>query len=1478
MEVDEEFPNTSDTTNTTNFNNNAVNSSGHEGVPLTQSEVEREESNSILHNTPSSSSSTSSSALSHDERRTIQSDLEHVEETLSRPGRGRAAFDSVTSTLRSLRRRLTHGGVVGSGNNSEDPNHDSVAVATTTTTTTTAASNPESARSHVPEGREPSSPTAVVMAPVATAPAPAPMGRETSQASTLSDSPGTNDGQVQPETQLVRRLQQAEIAHASGIPLGMLHSEMQRRQQEEEQAVASQKSEGKSCEGDDNNDNDDDEVNNNNVSMDDVSTTSSQQQRRRRASTLVASRTSYQSLRNQAIETELHGTGNDVALPRILDDHDMATAMQASKEGVMEGQDLWTESHENQDEDEVMEDSNQSSRPTSVLYSWGVPRNGTNGGTSSSNNNSSNSSRSLSSPETCPQSLHDDEQVRPLTTAKVDTADRLGRYTIVGLHTGPKHSAVVTATGEVLASGSNESGQVDPYRRDDVYILKPTLVESLSMARIRQVACGRSHTAALVAGTGQVLTWGSNSVGQLGRGPTPTNEPHTFRKPASMILGPGVRASAIACGHDFTTVLTTRMRLLVCGSQDVISWDHDTAGGPKPRYPSGLAVLECLPLIQVAAGARHVAVVTQGGMVYAWGHNANGCCGREFPENIHVPVSMLLPHTQRHLPSTDVANDKKALQRHNYHQQQQNSMVLWDSWDDPNLRISLPDDVRVVHAACGSAHTVLLTQSGSARLFGLPRPARPDDETLSNSSRDVFQAKIFDPPKGRKFIDAAAGDSYSMLLDDEGDVWCLRGDYETADLECVLEGQGIVALSASGRHAAALAAGQPAMPLKREFSSTLYEESSTYALARDPTLLVTAVSSLVPQGRTNSTARTKLVTGAEELFKSPAVWNSLFYNPDDCRDLYASLLNTGESDNISSAVSPSLKQDIATAIERSTMAGLELLRSDDVRMIYPESVRVLWFYLQNPLFSGWRESNVKFDYRGDLILTLCDTMLGLPFEGYKALMAWTTIQYNRNMFREYLIKPLVAQLERGIVDSAGARFRAVPAIVAVLRWLLHAAEQSGSASSEDFYSDALGAMDPQELYDDLRRYKAASPETRKSSFFICANSFLLSPTTKRNLLQVEHQVDMLRAATSQVTWDPQRRQFLFDPYFVLAIDREYLLQQTLQRIGNSSPTDLRKSLKVVFKGEDGVDAGGVTKEFFQLLSQELFDVSTGMWSTCYGDRVTWFNGDCTWNFDGYYLVGILVGLALYNSVLLDVHFPPAVYRKLLGRSLGLEDMIDEEIKNGLQALLDYDGDDVEEVFCLNFEVTWTSLGSEKRIELKANGADIPITSSNKEEYALLYVRWLLVDSIKKQWEAFENGVMHVLDGSSLDLLRPEELERLVVGTAHLDFEALRENTVYEGGYVAESVVVQNFWKFCREADSDTQVRLLKFATGSPKAPIGGLAAMPFKIQRAGPDSQQLPTAHTCFNTLLLPDYGEDYEKLSRLLGRAVLDCEGFGLQ
>lgn len=70
---------------------------------------------------------------------------------------------------------------------------------------------------------------------------------------------------------------------------------------------------------------------------------------------------------------------------------------------------------------------------------------------------------------------------------------------------------------------------------------------------------------------------------------------------------------------------------------------------------------------------------------------------------------------------------------------------------------------------------------------------------------------------------------------------------------------------------------------------------------------------------------------------------------------------------------------------------------------------------------------------------------------------------------------------------------------------------------------------------------------------------------------------------------------------------------------------------------------------------------------------------------------------------------------------------------------------------------------------------------------------------------------------------------------------------------------------------------LKFFTGSDRAPIGGLGNMKCVIQRDGPDSWKLPTSHTCFNTLLLPEYSSK-QKMEDRLKLAILNAEGFGLE
>jgi ubiquitin-protein ligase E3 A len=76
--------------------------------------------------------------------------------------------------------------------------------------------------------------------------------------------------------------------------------------------------------------------------------------------------------------------------------------------------------------------------------------------------------------------------------------------------------------------------------------------------------------------------------------------------------------------------------------------------------------------------------------------------------------------------------------------------------------------------------------------------------------------------------------------------------------------------------------------------------------------------------------------------------------------------------------------------------------------------------------------------------------------------------------------------------------------------------------------------------------------------------------------------------------------------------------------------------------------------------------------------------------------------------------------------------------------------------------------------------------------------------------------------------------------------------------------------------SEDQHNLLAFATGSDRVPVGGVSTMEFVLQRASDDSDQLPTSHTCFNVLLIPEYSSK-DKLREKLRLAITHSSGFGL-
>ncbi|XP_077586597.1 putative E3 ubiquitin-protein ligase HECTD2 [Stigmatopora nigra] len=438
----------------------------------------------------------------------------------------------------------------------------------------------------------------------------------------------------------------------------------------------------------------------------------------------------------------------------------------------------------------------------------------------------------------------------------------------------------------------------------------------------------------------------------------------------------------------------------------------------------------------------------------------------------------------------------------------------------------------------------------------------------------------------------------------------------------------------------------------------------------------------------------------------------------------------------------------------------------------------------------------------------------------------------------------------------------------------------------DFYNITLEHIDFMEEYRTWQSYG------NSSRFSFCQFPFILSAAVKKAIIQKDSEQQMIRRARQSLVSKVSRRQRVDMNLLFLNIKvrRAQLLADSLDQLSRKR-CDLKKKLRVTFLGEAGLDMGGLTKEWFLLLVRQIFRDDYGMFTYMKESGCHWFSSWKCDNYSEFQLIGTLMGLAVYNSIALDIHFPLYCYRKLLTPPIApcdpngpvgmatatLDDLrqISPELARGLQELLHYDGN-VEEDFYLTFQVWQEEMGVVKSYNLKPGGDKIAVSKHNRKEYVQLYVDFLLNKSICKQFAAFYHGFHSVCASDALMLLRPEEVEVLVCGSPQLDMSALQKAAHYEG-YGKTDATVRIFWEVVLSFPVDLQKKLLHFATGSDRVPVGGMAELHFKISKIDAPTDWLPVSHTCFNQICLPPY-RSRKELKHKLTIAISNAEGFGLE
>jgi len=400
-----------------------------------------------------------------------------------------------------------------------------------------------------------------------------------------------------------------------------------------------------------------------------------------------------------------------------------------------------------------------------------------------------------------------------------------------------------------------------------------------------------------------------------------------------------------------------------------------------------------------------------------------------------------------------------------------------------------------------------------------------------------------------------------------------------------------------------------------------------------------------------------------------------------------------------------------------------------------------------------------------------------------------------------------------------------------------------------------------------------SPKLMQGHFSILVkNSKVLDFDNKRNYFnkQIHSRHHAQRHPQPPLQLNVRRDQVFIDSYKAL-----YFKSADEMKYGK---------LNIRFNGEEGVDAGGVTREWFQVLARGMFDPNYALFQPVASDRTTFHPSPLSRVNDEHLLyfkfIGRIIGKALHEGRVLDCHFSRAVYKRILGKSPNLKDLESNDV-DYYKSLVWILENDITDILTEEFCVIEDEFGVEKIIDLIPDGRNIAVTEDNKKEYVQKLVEYRLTESVKEQLDSFLGGFHDIIPAELVAIFNEQELELLISGLPEIDVDDWKANTEYHN-YNPGSQQVVWFWRIVKAMSNEERAKLLQFITGTSKVPLNGFKELEgvsgltkCNIHK-DPSTNRLPTSHTCFNQFDLPAY-ESFEVMKHNITTAIsLGADYFG--
>ncbi|EPB66807.1 regulator of condensation [Ancylostoma ceylanicum] len=846
----------------------------------------------------------------------------------------------------------------------------------------------------------------------------------------------------------------------------------------------------------------------------------------------------------------------------------------------------------------------------------------------------------------------------------------------------------------------------------------------------------------------ELLGCGLSEDGQLGLG---SRSAACVKLPEQIVGAPlnavGTAVTSVACGEKHTILLADDGKMWSVGGNE------DGQLGRGGRGPGSFTIYPVsfsggVRMLQVAAGRSHSLAVAEDGRLFAWGSNEHG--------QLAMPRHISWQETPKRVGELTEVVQVACGPLHCIALLESGAVAVWGEQSDgailhsPQIVTQLIG-VPIVRVVAGGRHCVAISAGGGVYVWGhneygqlgtgdtLPRPTPFFLEGMS----------------AMHIIEAYCGDSHTLLLSQEGRLFAFGSDAhgqigggkkfdKHTNPAAVTELMGsTVTRVACGRNHSVVVIGGRLYPFGQNANGQLGNGS--------------ALNQLIPRQTEELDHVVAVFAGFDQTFILRSIGApALTAGPNCPLKVPLSLCKA----NVLDLLSRHEKLDLIGLLE-SVFSSISCINGS---FLYEDERRFL---------SEGRVFGVDLD---DVMETFGALGESSDARQYADLaQKWWVVLPVRHFNRlATAMLTAVRCLVRDKVNPSECR-----AFLDILASLCAINKVTNKIPLENFYVHELA--DNYNLKMDYVNW-ARAQEGREASATCWSNyPFLMNAAAKGELLYVEAvmsmQTSMNGARLTLFGFDL----FVEQPFFELTVRRQHIVQDTINGLLSIDRRYLQRPLRVQFMSEEAEDAGGVKKEFFMILFQKLLQSDYGMFVEDPDSHLVWFSGYDVEEVNYYKMVGILCGLAVYNCVLVAFPFPLALYKMLLDQQPVLEDLAELSPVEGrsLQELLDYQGDDFEDVFCLNFTISYAAFGSTETLDLKPGGADIAVTQSNKADYVQRYVHHRLCvgrnGEVGRQAAAFRDGFKMVLNSRIVAFFQPRELMELVIGNENYDWSELRKN-------------------------------------------------------------------------------------------------------